>query len=239
MTISVAKADTAFRFKDVNLLGRGCPDGTFAVVKSPDDQTVSIIFDQFSVEVPQDNKLIDMKSCDIHISSILKDNERVTAIDIDVDYRGFVSIEGNATAKLQTYLMSWSGPQRGKLKRRNLAINESWNSGVMDDWFVTKTTTVPINSNCSRRGDDLASFRLKNILMASIPQRGFTSDSTALLTFDSSDLKGVFKLKLHTKTCGNGSRVNRPSDPRHRPGYSRRGHSSSRFNGLRRNRRRY
>src|SRR5210317_411071 len=134
MATSTIKADTNFRFKDINLLGKGCPDGTFSVVKSPDDQTVSIIFDQFSVEVPQENKLIDSKSCDIHISSILKNNERVTSIDIDVDYRGFVSIEGNAIAKLQTYLLSWSGPQKGKLKRKNLAIDKNWSKGAMDDW---------------------------------------------------------------------------------------------------------
>ncbi|MDH5580880.1 MAG: DUF4360 domain-containing protein [Bdellovibrionales bacterium] len=239
MATSTIKADTNFRFKDINLLGKGCPDGTFSVVKSPDDQTVSIIFDQFSVEVPQENKLIDSKSCDIHISSILKNNERVTSIDIDVDYRGFVSIEGNAIAKLQTYLLSWSGPQKGKLKRKNLAIDKNWSKGAMDDWYLKKTVSVPINSNCSRHGDDQASFRLKNILLASIPSRSFTADSNALLTFDSSDLKGVFKLKLHTKTCGNSGNINRGHNRRPSPRYSRRNNSNSRYRGFRRYRGRY
>ena len=227
MMSSPLMADSQFRFKDINLMGEGCPQGTFSVVESPDEQTVSIIFDQFSVEVPNGHRLVDSKGCNIHVSTILKDDERVDAIDISVDYRGFVSVEGAATAQLQTHLLSWEGPQRGRLNKRTLAINERWSAGVMDDWFINKTSTVKVNSNCARKGDDIAEFRLKNTLMAAIPSRGNTRGSLALLTFDSSDLKGEFKLKLKTKTCkNNGPRMDRRNS-RPRPTMSRGGRDFS------------
>ena len=47
------KAHASFQFGEITARGRGCPEGTTQVVKSPDQKAMSILFDQFMAEVPQ------------------------------------------------------------------------------------------------------------------------------------------------------------------------------------------
>ena len=46
-------AQASFEFGEIIARGSGCPAGTTQIVKTPDQQSMSLLFDQLMAEVPQ------------------------------------------------------------------------------------------------------------------------------------------------------------------------------------------
>jgi hypothetical protein len=94
--------------------GNGCPANTASVTLSEDAQSLSLIFDQFIVEAGGMNKLTERKTCSIAIPVHVPQGFSVSVID--VDYRGYVSLPGQASARLtaEYFLAGSVGPRFDK-----------------------------------------------------------------------------------------------------------------------------
>ncbi len=94
--------------------GNGCPANTASVTLSDDKKSLSVIFDQFIVEAGGMNKSLERKSCNIAIPVHVPQGLSVSVID--VDYRGYVSLPSQASARLtaEYFLAGSRGPKFDK-----------------------------------------------------------------------------------------------------------------------------
>lgn len=94
--------------------GNGCPANTASVTLSDDAKSLSIIFDQFIVEAGGMNKNLERKSCSIAIPVHVPQGFSVSVVD--VDYRGYVSLPIQASARLtaEYFLAGSRGPKFDK-----------------------------------------------------------------------------------------------------------------------------
>ncbi|MBC7714181.1 MAG: DUF4360 domain-containing protein [Rhizobacter sp.] len=94
--------------------GNGCPANTASVTLSDDKKSLSLIFDQFIVEAGGMNKVLERKTCNIAIPVHVPSGFSVSVIN--VDYRGYVSLPGQASARLtaEYFLAGSLGPRFDK-----------------------------------------------------------------------------------------------------------------------------
>jgi hypothetical protein len=251
-----ALASEVFTFGEISLKGSGCKRGTAQVVKSPDQQVVSILFDEFSVEVPNisgdnDNDKLDMdnpspmsrfsekldhKTCNIVLNTNLTSEEKVTHIEVTMDFRGFTQVEKGAMAQFKGRLMNWNGPQRSLKSLKQVFANKIWKAGQDDDWALTKTVTIPVNGPCSKKGDRKFKAVINTTLQARLLGRRPIEEAFAMAAMDSGDLTGTLKMKIKTAKCrGRYTPPRRryvPSRRRYAPSRSR--YSSRRYGSSRR-----
>jgi len=233
-------ASEKFTFGDISLRGSGCKRGTAQVVKSPDDQVVSILFDEFSVEVPNlssnndndkkdiDNpspasrfsEKLDHKTCNIILNSNLTNGEKVTHLELTLDFRGFTQVQKGAMAQFKGRLMNWNGPQRSKKIMKQVFVNKIWKAGQDDDWALTKTLKIPINGPCSKRGDRQFKAIIKTTLQARLLGRRPLEEAFALAAMDSGDLTGTLKMKIKTAKCKKNKYTIKRNHSRYRSRYN-------------------
>ena len=58
--------DPTFTFGDTTFFGSGCPEGTVQIIKSSDDQTVSVLFSEYIAETDGSTKR-DRLSCNLAV----------------------------------------------------------------------------------------------------------------------------------------------------------------------------
>lgn len=95
--------------------GNGCPAGTASAVLSPDAKSLSLIFDQFIVEAGGASRSLERKSCNIAIPVHVPQGFSVSVVN--VDYRGYVSLPAQASARLtaEYFLAGSVGPRFDKM----------------------------------------------------------------------------------------------------------------------------
>jgi hypothetical protein len=76
--------------------GQGCPSGSASVTLSPDNKSLSILFDEYFVEAGGRKKL-QRKNCTIAIPVHVPTGFSVSLID--VDYRGYVMVPRGGMAR--------------------------------------------------------------------------------------------------------------------------------------------
>lgn len=88
--------------------GTGCPAGTASVSLSPEEDAISVLFDQFMVEAGSTTgRRVDRKACLLSIPVTIPQGYSVSVIQ--VDYRGFNVIPANgAYTRLNTEYF-WAG----------------------------------------------------------------------------------------------------------------------------------
>ncbi len=216
----------ATTFSKVQARGTGCPLGSTDIVVSPDQSSVSVLFNEMLIELPQfdgdndndqdidghgshsrfDSTLV-QKVCNILVESQLPPEHKVEAIEVKIDFRGSTFMDAGTTAFFHSQLINHSGPGRGQEKRRDFVARKIWREGpVEDDWTVSSTRRIKINGNCSRRGDTKAQFNLRNLIRASLTLQGKRDNSMVFIGLDSSDLVGKMNIKVHSKSCRNSDR---------------------------------
>ena len=85
--------------------GTGCPAGSASVALSPEESTLSVLFDQYVVEAGGNGKQFDRKNCNLAIP--IKIPQGYSYSIIAVDYRGFVSVPRGGRAQLSVnYFLS-------------------------------------------------------------------------------------------------------------------------------------
>ncbi len=95
--------------------GTGCPAGSASAVLSPDQKTLSILFDQYVAEAGGvTGKRIDRKNCNIAIPVHVPQGLSISLIA--VDYRGytFVPQGGNARFSVEYFFAGRRGPRTVK-----------------------------------------------------------------------------------------------------------------------------
>lgn len=217
-----------FKFDRTQFAGTGCKQGATSTTTSPDGKALSILFDDFAVEVPQmdgdndndfanelnrrggwkNDRNLDHKRCAMTINADVPQGEVIDSIKIKLDMRGSAYIEEDARVVFQSFLRNWKGKSKkfNGHRRGKLIARKAWDeSNFEDEWTVSKTITIPINTGCHARSRNKVQFTLNSALMASMG-RSRHAEGMAFSTIDSHDFGGKLNFTVITKPCG--SRLN-------------------------------
>lgn len=223
-------------FSKVQARGTGCPLGSTDVIISPDGNSVSLLFNEMLVELPNidgnnDNDVdipghgranrfdrnVVQKICNILVESQLPEDHKVESIDVKIDFRGSTFMDEGANAFFHSQLINMTTPGRGSEARRDFVARKIWREGPVDeDWTVSSSRSIKVNGNCSKRGDDKNRFNLRNIVRAGLSDHAAAMDSMVYIGLDSADLVGKMEIKVNTRSCRGNSRPPR-RDPNPRP----------------------
>ena len=106
-TPSAFAADEKPSLGEPTLGGSGCKKGTVSWVLSPDDHTLSILFDDYRVEAGNGTR-VDVKECTISIPIQVPSGHFLTVFQ--VDYRGFNSLPKGAASDFDADYEFQGGP---------------------------------------------------------------------------------------------------------------------------------
>jgi hypothetical protein len=166
--------------------GNGCPSGTASASLSPDGKSLSIIFDQFLTEAgPAARKTIDRKSCNIAIPVHVPNGFSISVLA--VDYRGYVGLPSQATARLQAeyFFAGMRGPR----------FIQDFHGRTDRDYTFTNTLGVQamVWSPCG------ADVNLR--VNASMMVRNSNRQQDAIATVDSADISAGMLYHIQTRRC--------------------------------------
>jgi hypothetical protein len=212
-----------FQFQSVTMNGTGCPEGTTSVIPSPDNKTVSILFDEFMAEVPQydgnnDNddsedgqagsrfdERRSHKLCRINIAAKIPTGHKVKGVEVSVDFRGATMVERGSIAMFRSVLTDWRG-LRGRGSGKQIIAHKMWNRAADENWTVSETKYIQTNTNCSpSNGDKVLNLTMRNVISAILGRRVSPDETSAFIMMDSADLAGKLKVKLITQRCGSSN----------------------------------
>ncbi|MBF0207986.1 MAG: DUF4360 domain-containing protein, partial [Oligoflexia bacterium] len=132
--------------------GNGCPAGTASVTIAPDQESLSIIFDQYISQAGGPTHLsLDRKSCNVSIPIFVPNGYTISIFKID--YRGYVNIprggEGRfnveyffAGSRGQPYSKIWRGPEE-----RNYTLTDTLAQGAMVWSACGDSVNLRVNSS--------------------------------------------------------------------------------------------
>jgi hypothetical protein len=165
--------------------GTGCPDGSVSVTLSPDNKSLSLLFDQYQVEVGgTTGKSFDRKSCNIAIPVFVPHGLSVSILKID--FRGFNHLPQSATSQFNVEYF-FAG-ERGPAFRRDFR-------GPLDEDYLINnelTARAIVWSGC---GEDVnlrtnSSMRVKTV-----------SNKEAMSSVDSEDVNAAIVYQLQWRSC--------------------------------------
>lgn len=218
LLLFISNAHAQIRFGGLTHKGSGCPQGTVGISPSPDNSSVSILFDQFQVQVPQydqnnDNDTgrrrgrgdatLDHKACALSFTADIPEGQMVEGIQISIFNRGAAILDQGVNGSLSTVFVGYQGMGRGAGGRPTVLERKIWvtrRSDVNEDWLSEPVMNVPIQSGCAARGSQTLRFDLKNHLEVEITNADLTK--SGLVTMDSTDVNGSLKISLITRPCG-------------------------------------
>jgi hypothetical protein len=167
--------------------GNGCPQGSVSANLSPDNQQLSILFDQFLAEAgPGIGRTIDRKSCNISIPITVPGGYSVSIVQ--VDYRGFVGLPSrSATARFSAEYF-FAG-MRGPLLQRSFVGSQN------TDYLVDNRLAVSamVWSACGAQ----TNLRINASMMLSNSDRS----RDAIATVDSADISSGILYQLQYRRC--------------------------------------
>lgn len=215
--------------------GTGCPQGTTTFTPSPDGQSVSVLFNEFVVQVPQydgqndndqmggrggprrrnDSALV-FKYCGLGFDVELPQGQLVDSIEVSVFNRGATILDVGVLASYTTTFLGSQGlgGRMGgspRILERKLWGGDRTNAPVSEEWVSSPTMNIPIRSTCAGAQDKKVRFELRSHITAEI--LGGDLSRSGLVTIDSSDVNGSIRLKVKTSPCGATPTPQRP-DPR-------------------------
>jgi len=165
--------------------GTGCPDGTVSVTLSPDQKSLSLLFDQYQLSVGgETGKSFDRKSCNIAIPVHVPQGLSVSILKID--FRGFNHLPQSATSQfnVEYFFAGTRGPSfrrdfRGPLDEDYLINNELAAQAVV--WSGCGAD-VNLRTN--------SSMRVKTV-----------SNREAMASIDSEDVNAAIVYQLQWRAC--------------------------------------
>lgn len=230
MLLLSSQALAQLNFTSFGHSGTGCPRNTVAFSPAPDGQSVSVLFDQFSVQVPQhdgenDNEdagphrtprsrrdaRVQHRVCSLAFNIELTDGQMVEAIEITADNRGTTELDAGLRASLHTYYVGHQGlganPQDAKIGK--LIELKQWGQPgrmpqpVSDNWVSRFVTAVPVRSGCAQNTNRSLRVQIKNHL--EIQNTSPDATKAGLLVMDSSDLNASLRFRVLTRPCGSNT----------------------------------
>ena len=165
--------------------GTGCPDGTASVTLSPDQKSLSILFDAFVVEAGgSTNKSFDRKVCNVAIPVHVPQGISVSILAID--YRGFNDIPQGAktTFGVEYFFAGIKGP----------VFNKTFNGPISDEYLVSNQlqASALVWSKC---GADVILRTNPSVRVQT------TQNKPAVATLDSEDINASIIYQLQWKSC--------------------------------------
>ena len=132
--------------------GTGCPAGTASVTLSPEQDAISILFDQFVAEAGSSTgKRVDRKNCNLAIPVQIPQGYSVSVIQ--TDYRGFNLVPSGGYNRLDTEYF-WAGvrgPRFSKVFSGPQNANYTQTNGIIADTLVWTpcgaSITLRVNSS--------------------------------------------------------------------------------------------
>ena len=165
--------------------GTGCPDGSASVTLSPDQKSLSILFDSFVVEAGgATNKSFERKVCNVAIPVHVPQGLSVSILAID--YRGFNDIPSGAksTFGVEYFFAGVKGP----------TFTKNFNGPVSDSYLIHNDlqASALVWSAC---GADVILRTNPSIRVQT------TQNKNAVATVDSEDVNAALVYKLSWKSC--------------------------------------
>ncbi len=246
-------ASDHFNFDQFKLSGSGCPEGSYDIIRTPDKKSASILFSEFTAEVPQfsdsnDNNLyrsarnsnlrnnsISYKVCNIGVYALLPEGYKIEGVYIDVQFRGGVMIEPGTSGRVKSELISWQGPRGHKGQRKVKIGLREWNNTtrklIDENWIIDKRTFINMNKTlCARRAEKLIHVDFQNTILAKL--NSDYSNIYAFIGIDSADFKNKMKISFKISKCQSGPSVrNSPSRTNNSRNYGNNNRGPSVSNG--------
>jgi hypothetical protein len=166
--------------------GNGCPAGTASAALSPDQKTLSILFDQYQVEAGRTSgRSLDRKSCNIAIPVHVPQGYSISLFK--VDYRGFNSLPSGAHSRLNVNYF-FAG-QKGPVYTKDFFGEQNQNYFLTNDIAAESTIWSPCGIDTN--------LRVNSDLMVQSNNYG----QQALSTVDSTDIKAGLIYHVQWKRC--------------------------------------
>jgi hypothetical protein len=166
--------------------GTGCPQGSASAALSPDQKTLSILFDQYLVEAGKNNgRTVDRKSCNIAIPVHVPQGYSISLFK--VDYRGFNSLPQGARSRFNVsyFFAGQSGP----------TFSKDFYGPQNQDYFISNDV-VAASQVWSPCGAD-TNLRVNSDLMTQT--NGYRENT--LSTVDSADIKAGLVYHVQWRRC--------------------------------------
>lgn len=164
--------------------GNGCPAGSASVTLSPDQQSLSILFDQYIVEAGNGRRL-DRKSCNIAIPIRVPQGYSVSIFQ--VDYRGFndLPVGARSTFNVEYFFAGGRGVRQSTVFR----------GPESDEYAITDrlAATAVVWSACGAE----TNLRVNTSMMVQSNRRG----EQAFATVDSADVSAGLIYHLQWRRC--------------------------------------
>ena len=218
-------AQQNFTFGEFKLSGSGCPEGTYSITKTPDNETVSILFSNFTAEVPQqyesndnylyqsngrsvDNENLSYKVCNIRVNALLPENYKLDGIFVDVQFRGAAMIDPGSEGRVRSKLVSWQGPRGRRSKQKHLIDEILWINSDQEtidrNWVMDKRIFINTqDSKCSVNRERAINALIKNSVVTRINEKYM--DPYASIFFDSADFSNKIEVNFKLSRCRSNS----------------------------------
>jgi hypothetical protein len=170
--------------------GTGCPAGTVAASLAPDAKTLSIIFDQYGVELDPSlsGKTRDRKNCQISIPVHIPQGLSVSVLELD--FRGYNNLPYGASSKLDISYFIGVGTTRSSARFAKTFV------GPKDDEYLVNNQLqvgAVVWSPCGQS----VNLRTTTALTLSNPELM----DNAQVTLDSIDVSAGLVYRLQWRTC--------------------------------------
>jgi hypothetical protein len=209
------KAFGQITYSNISYRGTGCPEGTVQTVISEDEESLSILFDEFRSEVPnrdmQDRHVRDrrgeevshsnLRSCALSFVAEIPENFKVVGLEVSFYARGSALLDPGVEALFASILVGYQGLSHSQGRPQTL-VQKKWRTQereVSEDFTLNPVAQVNLNSSCSHRNERSIRFDLKNHLKTEITNRDLSKQG--LLVLDSIDSRNFFKIKIKKRVC--------------------------------------
>ena len=165
--------------------GTGCPDGTVSVTLSPDQKSLSLIFDGYEVSAGgTTRRSFDRKSCNVAIPVHVPQGQSVSVLSID--YRGFNHLPRGAQSQfnVEYFFAGTTGP----------AFRRTFYGALDSDYLINNQlqASAIVWSPC---GADV------NLRTNSSMRITTSNNAEAMATVDSEDVNAALVYHLQWRAC--------------------------------------
>lgn len=186
LVVAQANAGVGLHLGQPGYGGNGCPAGTASAILSPDEQELSVLFDQYLAEAGGiTGKNIDRKSCNLTIPVVVPQGYSVAVFK--VDYRGYLAIPAGGRAQFDAEYF-WAGTKGPKVSRSA--------SGPYNDIFTITDNLLATTIVWSACGDSL-NLRINSSMMAQTNPK----KQQVIAQVDSADISSALVYHLQWRRC--------------------------------------
>ncbi len=161
--------------------GTGCPAGAISALMSPDNTSVSILFDQLQVELPASPVLVqDKKFCQITLGIHFAGQYRVAIVGSDV--RGFIGVPAQARGEI--LVQHWSIFGNAKNNERMKFVQSLVGPVQQNIQMINRFADMPLWSYCGTQMNSSTQFMTISIEVSSQSQNAEENSITSVDSFD-------------------------------------------------------